>query len=423
MTQKSYAYTTDNPFVIEKINQTQYAVMGNEDSRQKFSKESLEVPVEAPRSMRLLKLFSDDDRIDIEKVITEYNNYYLSSRLSGVYTVCPRKYFVSDAIFQEANAATIYQMYNIPNLGVGVQDVNLNLKISNIDIDGDYAKVAVDRRIDLVFEGDNEKSTCGGPEAYLMKKTNGHWQIENIIFATDFVTDTYNAFLQSREADVWMKKYTFEACPRKSYESDHNFADYLVKDATYPNIRFEMLNFPDDYAESAVAVCNEIFAEQYAAVYYSKSKCADYAQRYGADPNLQDYIYFGGLQGGDCTNFVSQCIHAGGLPMSSGWYHRSHSSYSTSWIRVIELRDYLINNNLAQGYYQQIPNYPSGVGVRGTPIQFSNGNQWIHSAIIMGKDGGRGYYTAEHSGLEGNTTKRYIGNNLTNRRTFWVGAG
>lgn len=108
--------------------------------------------------------------------------------------------------------------------------------------------------------------------------------------------------------------------------------------------------------------------------------------------------------------------------MTNDWYHWSFSSYSTSWIRVIELRDYLINHHLARGYYESIPDYPSGVGIRGTLIQFSNGKNWIHSAIIMGRDSD-GYYTAEHSGPEGNTTHRSIGKNLYNRRTFWVGAG
>lgn len=81
-----------------------------------------------------------------------------------------------------------------------------------------------------------------------------------------------------------------------------------------------------------------------------------------------------------------------------------------------------MNNGLARGYYQTMPAYPAGVNVNGTLIQFSNGKTWSHSAIVMG-DTGSGYTIAEHSGPNGNTTSRNIGYNMTNKRTFGVGAG
>ena len=53
---------------------------------------------------------------------------------------------------------------------------------------------------------------------------------------------------------------------------------------------------------------------------YNREWAANYAIKYGPSPN-PDYEYFGG-DGGDCTNFVSQCICAGTLPMrpvEPGW--------------------------------------------------------------------------------------------------------
>ena len=80
-----------------------------------------------------------------------------------------------------------------------------------------------------------------------------------------------------------------------------------------------------------------------------------------------------------------------------------------------------MNNHIARGYYEQMPNYPSGVNIEGTPIQFSNGTTWSHSAIVLGKDNG-GYYVAEHTGPNGNSSYRSIGNSLSKKRTFWIGA-
>lgn len=68
-----------------------------------------------------------------------------------------------------------------------------------------------------------------------------------------------------------------------------------------------------------------------------------------------------------------------------------------------------------------MPAYPSGVGISGTPIQFSDGNTWRHSAVVLGRDA-NGYYIAEHSGNNGNTSYRSIGMSLKQKRTFWVGA-
>ena len=64
-----------------------------------------------------------------------------------------------------------------------------------------------------------------------------------------------------------------------------------------------------------------------------------YAEKYALIPN-PNYKSFNGI-GGDCTNFVSQIIHEGGLSKTQTW-----KPYSNSWVRVEELYSYLINNKL-----------------------------------------------------------------------------
>lgn len=92
---------------------------------------------------------------------------------------------------------------------------------------------------------------------------------------------------------------------------------------------------------------------------YNGNNAAYYANKYATSPNSY-YRYF---EGGDCTNFVSQCLRNGGLATtdtknkslginneSSSWYHQKYhvkkylfdwcySEYddwkiSTTWIRV-----------------------------------------------------------------------------------------
>lgn len=75
---------------------------------------------------------------------------------------------------------------------------------------------------------------------------------------------------------------------------------------------------------------------------YSRRNAVDYALTYALHPN-PEYRYFlvAGNLGGDCSNFISQCLYAGGAPMDFGsqrpwWYKKSprgnmNDTWSISW--------------------------------------------------------------------------------------------
>ena len=78
---------------------------------------------------------------------------------------------------------------------------------------------------------------------------------------------------------------------------------------------------------------------------YNRSDAIDYAEKYAMSKNPA-YYFFGGI-GGDCTNFVSQCLHAGGFEMIynylNGWFYTSAFSRSPSWSGVEYFRNFLLN--------------------------------------------------------------------------------
>lgn len=114
---------------------------------------------------------------------------------------------------------------------------------------------------------------------------------------------------------------------------------------------------------------------------YNRSKAASYARTYAMsyNPNYPNYGYPNG--NGDCTNFVSQCVYDGGMPMRIGstdayWYYNS-SGRSPSWAgadyfmrhwtkvrsssyygRAYEVRiytkDYIMNNKATFGSFLSI---------------------------------------------------------------------
>ena len=103
---------------------------------------------------------------------------------------------------------------------------------------------------------------------------------------------------------------------------------------------------------------------------YSREKAINYARKYALKPN-PNYKYFTvhGTIGGDCTNFISQCLRAGGAPFSfnprNPWWYNSknikNDTWSISWSVAHSLYWYLkVNNQL------KLP------GLKGTEVNNTN---------------------------------------------------
>lgn len=63
--------------------------------------------------------------------------------------------------------------------------------------------------------------------------------------------------------------------------------------------------------------------------------------------------------GGDCTNFISQCLYAGcgvmNYSQENGWYYINSNNRSPSWTGVTFLRDFLLTNRGAGVYGEAVP--------------------------------------------------------------------
>ncbi len=116
---------------------------------------------------------------------------------------------------------------------------------------------------------------------------------------------------------------------------------------------------------------------------YSRPDAVAYAHRwaFSRNPKYMNYDRFGG----DCTNFVSQCIFAGVARMNYtptfGWYYIDGNNKTPSWTGVEYLYNFLIGN---EG--------PGPFGVRanlydiqpGDVIQLSfDGTNFGHSLFVV----------------------------------------
>ena len=78
---------------------------------------------------------------------------------------------------------------------------------------------------------------------------------------------------------------------------------------------------------------------------FNRDKAVEYALKWAnsRNSNYYDFSYIGG----DCTNFISQCMFYGGFKMDYsvyGWYYNSLNSRAPSWTGVNEFWNYAINN-------------------------------------------------------------------------------
>lgn len=118
---------------------------------------------------------------------------------------------------------------------------------------------------------------------------------------------------------------------------------------------------------------------------YNREEAVAYAKKWAYARNPA-YYNFDPL-GGDCTNFISQCIYAGSGVMNynhiTGWYYRNANDRSPSWSGVEFLYQFMTRNNNV-GPFGKESN--SDEVETGDFIQLSfDGIKFSHSLLIVKK--------------------------------------
>lgn len=116
---------------------------------------------------------------------------------------------------------------------------------------------------------------------------------------------------------------------------------------------------------------------------YNRNAVYEYAKKwaYSRNPNYYNYDPVGG----DCTNFVSQCIFAGINQMNysknNGWYYINGNNKSPSWTGVEFLYKFLITNKGfgPKGEKTEINNLEIGDIIQ---LNF-DGIKFSHSLIVI----------------------------------------
>lgn len=160
---------------------------------------------------------------------------------------------------------------------------------------------------------------------------------------------------------------------------------------------------PDPFGEAIASV---------AGYRYDRAKARRYIERHAKNPNWQ--LAYCALNDGtpaDCTNFASQVLWAGGVPMDytssdeRGWWYRYGcipTGSSKSWRQVNRLLSYLVTESGVGEFRQQAADLQIGdlifYRLRREEDGYScNGNLFNHTAVVSGFDDQGAPLVAYHS--------------------------
>ena len=117
---------------------------------------------------------------------------------------------------------------------------------------------------------------------------------------------------------------------------------------------------------------------------YDREKAVAYAHKwaYGRNPAYGDFSEMGG----DCTNFVSQCLDAGGAPMNYtptfGWFYASLNNRAPAWTGVQPFYRFITTNTKAgpYGWPAELSQLQIGDVMQ---LSFDKGVSFGHTALIV----------------------------------------
>jgi len=216
------------------------------------------------------------------------------------------------------------------------------LSFEDISYNGELFEVIVDKNTDMYF------NCLRGELSNIYER-----HIMNIVESDDgtfeIVTDDY-----SDEIKDLLKLYSNSSNDFKTNNNDIEEAKYKLLQETKENVQIqiaELETLKNDAINSKEDLTTEETEEAeglrgYGFHAYDGNAAQSYAYKYVLSPN-SSYVNFESM-GGNCTNFTSQCLKAGGISFDKigtyQWYYYSSTDRAPAWTSANYFRTYYKNN-------------------------------------------------------------------------------
>lgn len=117
---------------------------------------------------------------------------------------------------------------------------------------------------------------------------------------------------------------------------------------------------------------------------YNRLNAVEYAHKWALSRNPLFAVYDG--LGGDCTNFISQCVLAGSCEMNYtpvfGWYYISADQRTASWTGVQFFYNFMTSNEGVGPFAEEVD---EGSLRLGDAVQLGTADGvWYHNLLVTG---------------------------------------
>jgi hypothetical protein len=341
---------------------------------------------------------------DQEQLLLDYMNTYYES-LARLSPGDPASLFTADAAAQAEGNRIIWE-YVIGIREMQRTDLSLTAYHYTLTITG--VETAEDGKVSVSAEEDSVQNFAAHPQVdsqsfgvrhqFTLADTAQGWLLErHMQMDSLYFRLMGRSFLPGGEGEA----ATGAAAVRESYERQ---LELLLEEAQ---------------ADTALRLNRGSGEEKTADHPYDRQAAVEYAHTWTGVRNDQwpDYSRYGG----NCQNFVSQCLLAGGIPMDPygqalwKWYGETPNNFpgaagrSASWSAVDEFLSYAQQND---GYgLSATADAPYYSGQPGDIIHLGTGEDWRHTVLIVD--------TVEQ---DGETVDYLVDSNTADLRNFPVSA-
>lgn len=221
-------------------------------------------------------------------------------------------------------------------------DFNMDISIINTYINNDSAYVHLYTYVTYYYTGDPEQAAAGDNYVVYFAKLNGEWIIADV-YAEEIEANGYSDILTSIDTrtglfDIWLESDTL-----------------LSNDDPIYTVSIEPSNGTEITPQAITTQYDKTYNQANAVAYANTYATANYTAATGnVSSYMNPYFFDFSTLGGNCQNFVSQCIWAGfggndaasaisrnQFPMNTSWYCESNGDHSGSFTATSYFRNYI----------------------------------------------------------------------------------
>lgn len=313
--------------------------------------------------------YSPTDFINVEEKVTDFLNLYYKS----IYYLKTNDFttFFED---KESNEFYLFNKALEYQINMRLEEEN-DLKLKNAFYNIEFVSIEENNgNYEVVVNEDSEVNFV-----FMKDITTKFYNVENIfVFNSEYKLISYR---RSQDFYLAFSEKVSEAFTKE--EIDTLSTEYSTK---------RLINIEDRKTDYTIYLENKEYTSPICDNTYDRTKALEYSKKYINERNTDDWYSFDNF-GGNCQNYASQVVYAGGIPMDSTgtvWKYYgttpnnegNKTGRSASWTIVGDFYNYA-KNNTGYGLCAEVDINPY-YALPGDIMQLGNDGFFVHTIVVSG---------------------------------------